>query len=96
MIIFLVSRGKQSIMDTILGFDHSFFDITIRSRDTIVQLTDFCLMRPSHTTHETAKNALFFHAHYLFSPLQRFFSTVLYMDEDFDRFVSENSLQFCV
>ena len=25
MIIFLVSRGKQSIMDTILGFDHSFF-----------------------------------------------------------------------
>ena len=79
MIIFLVSRGKQSIMDTILGFDHNFFDITIRSRDKIVQLTVFCLMRPSHTTHETAKNALFsMHTTSFFTTAKIFFHSFLH------------------
>ena len=42
-----------------------------------------CPIRPSHTPHETAKNAVIFHAHYnFFSQLQRFFHQ-FFMSNDF-------------
>ena len=42
------------------------------------------IVLPSHTTTETAKKGVIVHTHYnFFSQLQRYFSTVLYMDNDF-------------